>query len=645
MTAPKLSIRTTIHNAFNPIDLGANERLGIPALMKAGSSRGAIIYATAFPVSMARGASWDVDLEDRVGEAIGAEVKAIGGNVVLGPTINLVRHPGWGRSQETYGEDPYHLGRLGVASVNGSQRHVMTQVKHFALNSIEEDRGSINVLVDERTLREVYLPHFKATVLESCAASIMSSYNKVNGQYMGENKHLLREILKEDWGFAGFVASDWYAGVHSTVAAANNGLDIEMPFEEWYGDRLFRAVQNGRVDESVIDEAVTRILRMKFFFGLFDQEPELDPDVISNPEHTQLALEAAQESMVLLKNENDALPFSRNEIGRIAVIGPQANRARLGDMGSSTIIPDYAITPLAGMLNHSGTVKIVTYTGFDPQEAASVAAGADAVVMITALTIIDEGERNMPFPGGGGDRRDLGLHKYETDILHAVAAANDRVVVVIEAGSAVTVDSWIDEVDALVMAWYPGMEGGNAIAKVIFGDVNPSGKMPLTTPHAADPLYNFGSRQPEVEYGYYHGYRWYDHEDLAPRYPFGFGLSYTEFSYGDLQLSDSTISEGETVQVSFDVTNVGNVAGKEVAQLYVGFPESGVERFVRELKGFAKVDLEPGETTTITLKLQAKDLAYYDVDMGAWQVVPGAYTVEVGRSSRDLPLLGTFEIE
>jgi beta-glucosidase len=645
MTAPRISLTGALRMLLLPINMGANVRLGIPALRMAGASRGAIPHGTAFPVSMARGASWDIDLEQRVGEALGLELKAISGNVLLGPTINLLRHPGWGRSQETYGEDPHHLGRFAVASITGTQRHVMAQVKHFALNSIEDDRGNIDIIVDERTLREVYLPHFKDAVLEACSASVMSSYNMVNGQRMGENRYLLRGILKGDWAYDGFVASDWYSGTPSTVDAANNGNDIEMPMKRFYGERLVRAVQRGDVDESVIDEAVTRILRMKFHFGLFDNPPEFDLDVISNPEHTLLTLEVAQESIVLLKNEGDALPLLRDQIGRIAVVGPLANRARMGDYGSSAVFPDYAISPLQGMLNHAGAVEVVSYTGLDPQEAASLAAGADAVVAIAALTFYDEGEQNSPFESAGGDRSDLGLHGYDIKIIEAVAAVNDRVVVVIESGGAVTVDPWIDGPEALLMAWYPGMEGGNAIAQVIYGDVNPSGKMPFTTPHESDPLYEFGTLQPTVEYGYYHGYRWYDHEQLTPRYPFGFGLSYTEFSYGNLQLSHSILSKDGTLQVSFEVTNVGNMAGKEIAQLYVGFPESSVDRPVRVLKGFEKVELAPNETRTVTLNLAAEDLAYYDVGLGEWRIEDGDCVVEVGPSSRDLPLSGDFEVE
>ena len=645
MSGPPFSVLDLLLLVTKPMDIGANERLGIPALRMAGSSRGAIVYGTAFPVSMARGASWNPALEERIGEAIGAELAAAGGNVLLGPTINLLRHPGWGRAQETYGEDPHHLARLAVASIHGIQRHVMAQVKHFALNSIEDDRGVIDVIVTERTLREVYLPHFKAAVLEGGVASVMSSYNRVNGQYMGENEHLLRDILKGDWAFDGFVASDWYDGVRSTATAANNGLDIEMPCEEFYGEALYEAVQRGEVEVRVIDEAVERILRAKFRFGLFEREPRMELDVLQCPEHTALALEAAREGIVLLRNEAGALPLVRDEIARIAVVGRLADQARLGDLGSSIVVPGYAISPLSGVLDLARGVEVVSYTGADPEEAAALASEADAVIVVAALTALHEGEFNTPIPPFGGDRTDLALPERDVAVIRAVAEVHDRVVVMVEAGGGVTVEPWIDEVEALALAWYPGMEGGRAIAEVLFGDVNPSGRLPFTLPHTDDPIYPFGSGWPSIEYGYFHGYRYFDREALAPRFPFGFGLSYTDFAYDGLRLSDTLVHEEETIRVSFEVTNTGAVVGKEVVQLYVGCPGVAVERPLRELKAFDKIELAPGETRTVTLDLSVGDLAYYEVEAKSWRVEEGAYIVEVGRSSRDLPLQGAFVVE
>ncbi|MBU0990970.1 MAG: glycoside hydrolase family 3 C-terminal domain-containing protein [Proteobacteria bacterium] len=622
-----------------------NHRLEIPPLFSSGSSKGAISLTTPFPVSMARGASWDRELEFRVNEAIAKEAEAVGTNVVLGPSINIVRHPGGGRSQESYGEDAFHLGELVVPAINGLQTRVMSQVKHFALNNIETDRFNINVIVDERTLREVYLPHFKAAVEKAHVASIMSAYNRVNGQYMGENEHLLRDILKGEWGFDGFVASDWVYGTNSTVDSANNGLDIEMPNAVYYGKKLMDAVERGDVPMAVIDDSVSRILRKKFSFGLFDNDPPVrDPEIIKCPEHREIALDAARKGMVLLKNSNHALPLNRNEITKIGVFGVQASIASLGDLGSSFIYPTGSVTPLAGIKNHAGPVKVIRYAGTSSLLAKLYAKTCDAVVVIASLTPFDEGEWIDNKLELGGDRTDLGLSAPDQKIIHAVASVNDRVIVVVEAGSAVTMDGWIDNVEGVLMAWYPGIEGGNAIAEVLYGDANPSGKLPVTFPESPDQLFDIGSGLPEVAYGYYHGYRYFDKYDLDPLFPFGYGLSYTHFEYSNLVLSDSVISEEDTIELSFDIKNTGDRGGEEIAQLYIGYEGSAVDRAVRDLKGFDKIYLAPGETRTVTLDVAAKDLAYYDVDAMAWTTEKIIYQVFIGPSSREFPLVSSFSV-
>lgn len=616
-----------------------NKRLGIPPLWVTGSSRGATLYSTAFPVSMCRGASWDISLEYRINEAIGIEAKAVGANVVYAPMINIVRHPGWGRSQESYGEDTYHMSKLGVAAIMGLQNHVMSQVKAFALYSIEEDRLDINVKVDERTLREVYLPHFKAAVQEADVASVMSSYNKVNGQYVSENKHLLQDILKDEWGFDGFVASDWWA-CKSTAGSVLAGLDIEAPNPIFYGKTLLEAVERDDVPEMVIDDAVSRILRKKLTFGLFEKKPEN----VDKAFHRELALEVARKGIVLLKNDNEALPIERNGVRRVAVIGRHANRPRLGDFGSSMVLPIRAVTPLAGIKNKADGVYVTSYTGRLTYLAKLHAMAADVAVVVVALTAFDEGEWVFPGLPFGGDREHLGLAPCDVEMINAVAEVNDRVVVVIEAGGAITMGDWIDNVDAIVMSWYPGVEGGNAIAEVLYGDINPSGKLPLTFPKTDDQLYTFGTKQPEVEYGYYHGYRYFDKYDLQPQFPFGFGLSYTNYEYSNLQLSDSSMDVNDTLIVSFDITNIGDVAGEEISQLYIGYKGSKVDRAVYDLKGFDKVHLEPGEVKTVCVNISAEDLAYYDIDSSKWVVEPITYSVHVGPSSRLLPLQAEFNI-
>jgi beta-glucosidase len=646
MPPPRISEEMTALGAvLRPLEGYSNDRLGIPPLVSTGSSRGANIFGTAFPVSMARGASWDVALERRVHAAIGAEAKAIGANVLLSPTVNMLRHPGWGRAQETYGEDTFHLSAMSVAAVQGIQEHVMAQIKHYALNSIEVDRFNVNVLIDERSLREIYLPPYRAAIDNASVASVMSAYNKVNGQYMGENRHLLRDILKGEWGFHGFVASDWIHGVRSTVDAANNGLDIEMPSEDFYGPKLLTAVEDGSISMGVIDDAVGRILRKKLEFGLFDNTSS-ETVQVDRTEHRQLALEAAQKGMVLLKNHDQTLPLLRDQVGTIAVVGEYADVARLGDMGSSTMLGFDSVTPLQGIREESGPVEVISYTGPSAILAQELALSSDAVIVVAALDIVDEGEWLSPDIPLGGDREDLGLHEQDVELIRTVSQVNDRVIVVIEAGSAVTMHEWVNEVEAVLMAWYPGVEGGRAIASMLYGDANPSGKIPVTFPQdESQLLYPFGTGMDEIEYGYFHGYRYFDRHDLEPGFPFGHGLSYTDFEYTALELSADTIHPDSSVVVSFTLTNNGERAGQEVPQLYVGYEGSTVPRAERDLKGFAKILVDPGESRRVTINLHARDLAYYDLDSGQWVVESIRYNVDVGASCRDLRLHESFNIQ
>lgn len=628
-----------------PVASRVNKRLGIPPFLPTGSSRGANLFTTAFPVSMARGASWDVELERRVHAAIGAETKAIGANILYSPTINLVRHPGGGRSQESYGEDPHHVGRLAVAAVQGVQQHVMAQVKHFACNNIEQDRFHIDVRIDERTLRELYLPHFHAAIIEGGAASVMSAYNKVNGQYCGEHHHLLRKILKTEWGFDGFVMSDWIFGTRSTVDAANNGLDMEMPAPIFYGKKLLKAARAGEVSQDAIDDAVARMLRKKFEFGLFENPPLVDFGRIEAPEHRALAREAAAASIVLLRNEENLLPLDLSTKRRIAVIGPQANRVRAGDLGSSSVWAEGGVSPYEGIRRAARGMRVDLCTARSPKAAAMCAARADVAVVVAALSVRDEGEwldKRLPI---GGDRPDLSLGKGDIARIHAVAKACEKVIVLIESGSTVTVEEWIYDVDAVLMAWYPGLEGGSAIADVLFGDVNPSGKLPVTLPHHVRELPPLGSGEQSITYDLYHGYRHLQARRARPRYPFGFGLSYTSFDYTGLKLSASKLTEGESLEVRFTLTNTGARAGAEVAQLYLATHGSKVERVVRELKGFSKEHLQPGESREVVLEVPWKELAYWDVDSGGWRVEPIQYEIQVGSSCEELPLRAAFVLE
>lgn len=621
-------------------DTPDNERLGIPGLRFTDGPRG---VTTCFPVAMARGAAWDADLEERVGRAVGLEARAKGANILNAPCVNLLRHPGWGRAQETYGEDPFHIGTMGVHFIRGVQNHVMADTKHYALNSVEENRFVIDIDADERTLREVYLPHFRMCVQDAHAAAIMCAYNRVNGRYCCENEYLLREVLKDSWGFDGFVVTDWLFAARSTVASLRAGLDLEMPVAIFYGPRLKGAIEAGTVTEAEIDEAVRRILRQKVRFGLIGQMRP--PDVVVDEQvHAELALEAAQKGMVLLKNDRGALPLNREgTTTSLAVVGRFANQARLGDQGSSLVVPAYAVSPYQGIADRAGPSVTVSFNdGSQLAAARELASRTDAVVVVAALTEQEEGEW---IGYTGGDREDLGLRGEDENLINEMAAVNDRCIVVLEAGSAISMDAWISNVEAVLMAWYPGQEGGNAIADVLFGDVNPSGKLPVTFPRSADQIYPFGTKQPSVWYGYDHGYRFFDRGGLEPLFPFGFGLTYTEFMYSNLVVHPYQVSPEGSVTISLDVTNIGSVPGAEVVQVYLGCQGSAVDRHVKELKAFGKVELNPGQKKRVSFQVEAVDLAYYDTSASRWEVEEIQVSVQVGASSRDIRLTGTFRID
>lgn len=618
-----------------------NERLGIPGFGMLDGPRGVSLLAgeaTSFPVAMARGATWEPALEERVGEAIGAEIRAKGASVLLAPTLNLLRHPRWGRAQETYGEDPLQIGRMGVAFIRGAQRHVIAAAKHYALNSIEDTRLVVDARVDERTLREIYLPHFRMAVQQGHVAAVMAAYNRVNGQYCAENYHLLREVLQGDWGFPGFVESDWFVGTRSTLLSAWAGLDIEMPVPVYYGDPLESAVEGGAVPLWIIDDAVRRILRTKLCFRLDSDPPRPAPGVVQSPAHLDLALEVARKSMVLLRNAGGALPLAG--VTSLAVVGDRAATASLGDLGSSVVAPSFAISPLDGLRARAPDVAIA-YCGGPPLAAddrAAVAA-ADATIVITGLDDSEEGEGSAT----SGDRLGLELPGEQDALVAEVAALNPRTIVVLQGGSAITMP-WLDDVAGVVMAWYPGQLGGQALAEVLFGDVNPSGRLPVSFPRTEADLPRFDNRNIRVQYGYFHGYRWLDRQRVAPLFPFGFGLSYTSFRYDDLVVSPTTLAPDGQLHATVDVTNSGGMAGDEVVQLYVSARGSRVQRAEQELRAFARVHLEAGETRTVALDVPAADLAYWDVASAGWVVEPIAYEVRVGPSSRELPLRATVHV-
>jgi beta-glucosidase len=466
----------------------------------------------------------------------------------------------------------------------------------------------------------------------------MSAYNKLNGTYCGENAHLLHDILKDDWGFQGFVESDWFFGTRSTTAP-NAGLDIEMPIALKFST-LAQEVQNGAVSQATIDAAVRRILRAQFCFRLDTDPPVVDPSQVETQAHKDLARDVAREAIVLLQNAGGVLPIDRRSIGSIVVVGALATTANLGDTGSSTVSPAAAVSPLAGIQGAAGGATVTHVPGptFSPEEQATIAA-AGAVVVVVGLDARDEGE-GLITPG---DRAGLALPRNQDQVVADVAALNPRTIVVLEGSGGVTMP-WLADVEAVVMAWYPGEQGGTAIAEVLFGDINPSGKLPVVFANAESELPPFDNVSLAVTYDYYYGYRYLDRHAIAPLFPFGFGLSYTTFRYTNLTITPATIGPYGRVRVTAAVTNTGTVAGDEVVQLYIGYHGSRVDRPVRELKAFARVHLDPGQTEMVPLDVRAADVAYWDSVAGAFVAEPITYNVGVGPSSRELPLSGTFAI-
>jgi beta-glucosidase len=637
-------------------------------------------YSTSFPVPAARGATFDLDLEYRIGMAAGDETVASGNTLLLAPTVNILRHPAWGRAQETYGEDPYLLGRLGTAFVVGVQQYVPACVKHYAANNIENGRGSMNAQMDEQTLREVYTRHFEMIVRDGGVACVMASYNLVNGVKATQNKHLLREILRDGMGFKGFTLSDWWAMPPGTAAATagalagnaseaiNAGLDLELPWAYNYQQIESITGAGKPVEDAAITDSARRIVEQKLRFhvgkvgepaGLRAATTTLDGDgsIANNADHIALAHEAALKAITLLKNDGATLPIDRSKVHTVAVIGADvsyhvvntdkadgtihfATDPRLGDLGSGRVFPDPAKStgPAAGIGAAGGSgVKVVS--GSDP----NLADGADFVVVVAGLTPEDEGEEYT----GAGDRPSFALDGKsgsgaQNALIAKVAAKHKPMVVVLEGGSVMDLP-WLGQVPAVVMAWYPGMDGGRALGELLFGDANFSGKLPITWPKAwgDEPTFNGGGT---TSMDYELGYRWFDKRAVAPLFPFGFGLSYTTFAYAHLQVPCTDITKDGVVLVQVDVTNSGAKKGDEVAFLFVSYPETKARRPVKELKGFHRVTLEPGQTKRITFQLRVADLSYWDDAAKAWKVESGPVKIMVGSSAATLPLSDTMVV-
>ncbi len=615
-----------------------NERLGVPPLLFNDGPRGvAMGNSTCFPVPMARGASFDVDLERRIGDAIGRELRAHGGNLFGGVCINLLRHPAWGRAQESYGEDPFLLGEMGAALTRGVQHHnVVATPKHFAANSMENARFTVDVQVDERALREVYLPHFKRCI-DAGAGAVMSAYNQLNGAYCGHNAALLTKVLKQDWGFDGFVYSDFIKGCYG-ADACEAGLDVEAPATIHFGDKLRRAVEDGEVSEARIDDAVRRVLR-SLFRTLARPDPETySLDAVACDAHLGLAREAAAKSFVLLKNEG-ALPWDPASARRVLVLGKLADTENLGDHGSSRVYPPQVITPLAGLQAACPEgCEIQSDPGDDLDQVRSLAADADVVLVVAGYTHADEGEyipAEMVGPGGGGpaiggDRLDLGLGEQQEALIRAAAEANPKTVVAVMAGSAVTMEAWRDHVAGILMIWYPGMVGGAALADVLFGRVNPSGHLPFTIPRNAKDLPFFDRDATEIRYDLWHGYTRLEQAGTSPAFPFGFGLSYTHFDLDEISVEVD--GGGQTLRVEVEVTNTGDRDGEAVVQIYAGPAEPDSQHPRKRLCGFARLPVDAGKERDIAVEVSIKDLAYFDASGQTWRLASQNWRIFAGTS-------------
>ena len=624
-----------MHYNVTPYEAGGCERFGLPPMKFADGPRGVVCgnnRSTCFPVSMARGATFDPSLEEEVGHAIGREVRAYGGNLFAGVCINMPYNPGWGRSQETYGEETFHLGAMGSALVRGVQdEDVMACVKHFAFNNMENARFKASVTCDQRTEKEVLLPHFKDCV-DAGAASIMSSYNRYNGVHCGHHHYLLTEVLKGDWDFDGFVMSDFIWGVLDTVEAANGGQDIEMMLTHYFGKNLIQAVKDGFVPEARIDDAALRIVRTIMAFDRGHKE--YDMSVVGCKDHIALAKKVAEKAITLVKNDG-VLPFDRAKTKTLAVIGKLGDKANIGDHGSSQVRAAYIVTPTQGLRAANPGCEVLFDDGSDLERAKAVAAKADAVVFVVGYDHDDEGEfvsaeQNGNYLGAiGGDRKNgLGLHADEIRLLQEVAPVNDNHTVVLIGGNMIMMTEWYDVAKSIVMAYYPGQEGGTAIAEILYGDVNPSGKLPFVVPYNESDLPYVDWEATDQYYEYYHGYTRLDKNGVKPLVPYGFGLSYTTFETGAPEVK----VDGDRLLVKVGVKNTGALAGDEVVQVYAGYENSRVDRPLRQLCGFRRVSLAPGEEKAVEIAVPLEKLKWYNPVYRTWELEAMDYTIFVGSS-------------
>ncbi len=767
-------------------------RLGVPRLRMADGPMGVRNDgpATAFGGGIALAASWNPALVERIGVEFGRDTRAKGAHILLAPGVNIYRAPIAARNFEYFGEDPFLASRLAVSFINGVQSQgVSATIKHFVGNNSEFDRNNTDSIIDERTLREIYLPAFEAAVKEAQVGAIMDGYNLTNGAYMSQHAYLNNEVAKNEWGFRGLIMSDWIS-TYDAIGAANGGLDIEMPDGSQFNrETLLPAIESGKVSIATIDDKVRRILRVAAAFGWLDRE-QLDLSIPRyNPQGRQAALQGVREGMVLLKNKNSLLPLDGGQIGTILVVGPNAHPAVTGGGGSSMVQPFSSVSILEGLARAGGPNTKVLYapglpslaemvraTQFSTKAAAGepgmhaeyfatedlsgepvierveprveiglnadgpwypkdtfserwtgfytvpengsydvfVASAGDSggfyrlfidkklaidnwtlnKALVDYVTLgLDAGSHKFVLEHHGrqkwpGERLQLGISRHgdrveataramaadadviviaagfdgatesegadrtfrlppgQDELINVMAATNERTVVVMTSGGAVDMNGWLAQVPALLQAWYPGQEGGTAVAEILFGAVNPSGRLPATFERRWEDNPAYDSYYPEpgtqrilYKEGIFVGYRGFEKNGVSPLFPFGHGLSYTSFEYANLEISPGQSADGN-VRISFDLTNTGSRAGAEVAQIYIADTHSSVARPPKELKGFAKVSLEPGETQRVTVELDRRSFSYYDVDARDWRATAGTFDVLVGRSSAAIELRG-----
>lgn len=631
------------YNIF-PYAAGGLENHGIPSMRFCDGPRGVVCgvgESTCFPVTMARGATFDRELEEKIGQAIGKEVRAFDGNLFAGVCVNLPYHPGWGRSQETYGEESFHIGQMGASLTKGVQsENVMACVKHFAFNQMENARFKVSVTCDQRTEKEVFLPHFKDCI-DAGAASVMSAYNRYNGVMCGHHNYLLNQVLKKEWDFDGFVMSDFFYGVGNTVEGCNGGQDMEMPAIKCFGDRLVKAVQMGYVPMERIDDAARRIIRTVLAFET--EKKEYRKEVLACEEHIALARQAAEEGITLIKNDA-VLPFAKEKIHKFAVIGRLAKEPNIGDYGSSRVRPPYVVTIEEGIRGQVPDAEILFADGSNLKEADAIAKQADAVVIVAGYNHNDEGEfvtanaEENYLGAQGGDRKNgLGLHDEDIELINATGAVNQNTVVVLIGGNTIMMTEWYDKVPAILMAYYPGMEGGTAVGEILFGMVNPSGKLPFVVPVSEQDLPSVDWEASDQYYEYYHGYARLEKNKKKPLVPYGYGLSYTSFAFQDIKAEVS----GEEVAAEITVTNTGKCQGTEVVQMYVGFQNSAVDRPVKLLRGFERINLKPQESRKVRICCPLEKLKYYEPVSRRWILEKMTYHIYIGNSSDPKDLLET----